>query len=315
MTFIYFRLINKTKISLLSLKLIKLKLSHDILLLLLKPQWLLQLEKAFLVKQKKQYIVIISHHISKILVELPQHRKISKVTLNTNLDLKNIRLEKIFNRISVDSTVKQCLYSYLVKLNYLQRKCASIYDFLYFSPLNEISELCKVTYFNGLEWFIYTNNVHKLMYLNLFLVYGVSELIIITNRSIVNRLMGNICHFINLQSFSLKEIYCNFCQYSIKSLQISILKIKKYIGNTYLVKPTKNFLKSILKILRSKLYCKNRDGYWRVRNDISINETIFLSKFLLRCWYHYYFSIINDVDILKANKLVDNLLYSWQVKK
>ena len=297
------------------MKLIKLKLSHNVLLLLLKPQWLLQLEKNFFIKQKKQYIVIISDQISKILIKSPKYRKISKVTLNTNLDLKNIQVKKIFNNIGLDSTLKQWLYNYLVKLNYLQSICASTYNFLYFSNLNEISELCTAIYFHGLEWFIYTNSLYKLMYLNLCLIYKVPELIIVTHESIVNRLMQNICNFVNLQSFNLKKIYCNFCQYSIKSLQINIVKIKKNIDSVYLVKPSKNFLKSTFKMIRSKLYCKNRDGYWRARNNISINKAVFFSNFLLHCWYRYYFSIVSDVDILEVNKLVDNLLYSWQVKK
>ena len=297
------------------MKLIKLKLSHDVLLLLLRPQRLIQLEKTFFIKQKKQYIVIISNQISKILIKSPKYRKISKITLNTNLDLKNIQLKKIFNNISLDSTLKQWLYNYLVKLNYLQSRYTSTYDFLYFSSLDKIAELCTAIYFHGLEWFIYTNSLYKLMYLNLCLIYRAPQLIIVTHKSIVNRLVKSICNFINLQSFNLKKIYCNFYQYSIKSLQINILKLKKNINSIYLVRPSKNFLKSTLKIVRSKLYCKNRDGYWRARNDISINKAVFFSNFLLRYWYRYYFSIINNIDILEANKLVDNLLYSWQIKK
>ena len=297
------------------MKLIKLRVFHNILLLLLKPQWLLQFEKPFLIKQKKQYIVIISNHISKILTKLPKYQKISKITLNINLDLKNIQLKKIFDKISFDATLKQCLYNYLVKLNYLQSTFASTYDFLYFSPLNEIPELYKIIYFHGLEWFIHTSNLCKSMYLNLCLIHKDPKIIVVANNSIVNRLVQNLCIFINLQFFNLKKIYCDFCQYSIKSLQINIVEIKKNINSTYFVKPGKKFLRSTLKTIRSRLYRKNKDGDWRARNDISINKAIFFSDFLLHCWYRYYFSIISDVDILEANKLVDNLLYSWQVKK
>lgn len=315
LTFIYFRLINKARVSLLSLKLIKLRLSQEILLLLLKPQWLLQLEKSFLIKAKKQYVAIISNHISKILIKSPKYQKISKITLNVSFDLKNIQLKKIFGKISFDTTLKKCLYNYLVKLNYLQSTFASTYDFLYFSPLNEIPKLCKIIYFHGLEWFIYTNYLYKSLYLNLCLIHKDSKLIVVTNNSIVNRLVKDICIFINLQSCSLKKFHCDFCQYSRKSLQINIVKIQKNIHNTYFVKPGKNFLRSILKTIRSRLYCKNKDGNWRVRNDISINKAVFFSNFLLRRWYRYYFSIIGDIDILEANKLADNLLYSWQVKR
>ena len=307
-------MIDKTKISPLSLKLIKLKLSHDLLLLLLRPQWLLQLEKTFLVKQKKQYIAIISNQISKILIKSQKYRKLSKITLETNLNLKNIQLKQFFNKIGLNSILKNWLYNYLVKLNYLQNTYTSTYSFLYSSSLNELPKLCTVIYFHGLEWFIYANNSYKLMYLNSCLIYKVSELIIVTNKSIVNRLVKSICNFINLLSFNLKKVCCNICQYSIKSLQTNIVKIRKNINNTYLVKPSKNFLKFTLKVIRSELYCKNRYGYWRVRNDISINKAIFFSNFLLHCWYQYYFSIIDNIDILKANRLVDNLLYSWQTK-
>ena len=290
-------------------------MSHDVLLLLLRPQWLVQLEKNLLIKQKKQYIVIISNQISKILIKSQKYQIISKVTLNTNLDLKNIQLKKIFNKIGLDSTLKQWLYNYLVKLNCLQSTNASIYHFLSLSSFSEITGLCTVIYFHGLEWFIYTNSLYKSMYLNLCLIYRIPELIIVTHKSIVNELVESICNFIKSQSFNLKKIYCNLCQYTIKSLQINIIKIKKNVNNTYLVKPSKNFLKSILKMIRSKLYCKNRDGYWRARNDLSVNKAVFFSNFLLHCWYRYYFSVINDVDILEANKSVDSLLYSWQVKK
>ena len=299
----------------LSLRLIKLKLSHDILLLLLKPQWLLQLEKSFSIKQKKEYIVIISNQISKILTKSSKHRKISKVTLNINLDLKNIRLKKIFNKISSDATLKQCLYNYLVKLNYLQSTFASTYDFLCFSPLNEIPKLCKIIYFHGLEWSIYTNNLYKLLYLHLCLIHKGTRLIIMTNISVVNKLIRTICIFTYLQSFNLKKIYCDFCQYSRKALQINIVKVRKETNRPYVVKPGKDFLKATLKIIRSRIYCKNKDGHWRARNDISIDRAIFFSNFLLHHWYRYYLNIINDVDILEMNKLVDNLLYSWQVKK
>lgn len=291
------------------------RLSHDILLLLLKPQWLFQLEKPFLIKQKKQYIAIISNHISKIVTKSQKYQKISKVTLNIDLDLKNIQLKKIFDKISFDATLKQCFYNYLVKLNYLQSTFASTYDFLYFSSLNKIPELCKIIYFHGLEWFIYTNNLYKSMYLHLCLIHKDPKLIIVTNNSIVNKLVQNICIFINLQFCSLKKIYCDFCQYSTESFQINIVKIKKNIDSTYCVKPDKNFLRFTLKTIRSRLYCKNKSGDWHARNDISINKAVFFSDFLLRCWYRYYFSVISDVDILEANKLVDNLLYSWQIKK
>lgn len=297
------------------MKLIKLRLSHDILLLLLKPQWLLQLERPFIIKQKKQYIAIISNHISKILTKSPEYQKISKITLSTDLDLKDIPLKKIFDKISFDATLKQCLYNYLIKLNYLQSTFASTYNFLYFSPLNEISELYKIIYFHGLEWFIYTNTLYKSIYLNLCLIHKEQKFIIVTNNSIVNRLVQYICIFINFQFFSLKKIYCDFCQYSITSLQINIVKIKKNINSAYFIKPGKNFLRSTLKTIRSRLYRKDKDGDWHARNDISINKAVCFSNFLLRCWYRYYFSIINDVDILEANKLVDNLLYSWQLKK
>ena len=297
------------------MRLVKLKLSHDILLLLLKPQWLLQLEKSFFIKQKKEYIVIISNQISKILAKSSKYRKISKVALNINLDLKNIQLKKIFNKISSDATLKQCLYDYLVKLNYLQSTFASTYDFLYFSPFNEIPKLCKIIYFHGLEWSIYTNNLYELLYLNVCLIHKGPKLIIMTNISTVNRLIRTICIFTYLQSFNLKKIYCDFCQYSRKSLQINIVEVRKNINRPYVIKPSKNFLKSTLKIIRSRIYCKNKNGHWRARNDISINRAVFFSNFLLQRWYRYYFNIINDVDILEANKLVDNLLYSWQVKK
>ena len=290
-------------------------MSHDVLLLLLRPQWLIQLEKNLIIKQKKQYIVIISNQISRILIKSQKYRTISKVTLNTDLDLKNIQLKKIFNKIGLDSTLKQWIYNYLVRLNYLQSTNASTYHFLSFSSLNEIPDLCIVIYFHGLEWFIYTNNLYKLMYLNLCLIYKIPELIIVTHKSIVNKLVESICNFINSQAFNLKKIYCNLCQYTIESLQTNIVKIKKNINNTYLVKPSKNFLKSILKMIRSKLYCKNKDGYWRAKNDVSVNKAVFFSNFLLHCWYRCYFSVIDDVDILEANKLVDSLIYSWQVKK
>lgn len=291
------------------------RLSHDVLLLLLKPQWLLQLEKTFLIQQKKQYIAIISNQISKILTKAPKYQKVSKVTLNISLDFKNIQLKKTFNKISFDATLKKCLYNYLVKLNYLKNTFPLNYESLYFSLLNEIPGLCKIIFFHGLEWFIYTNSLYKSINLNLCVIHKEPKLIILTNNYIVNKLVQNICVFISLQSFSLKKIYCDFCQYSIKSLQINIMKIKKNIDSIYFVKPGKNFLKFVLKTIRSRLYCRNKDGDWRARNDISINKAVFFSNFLLRCWYRYYFSIINDIDILKANKLVDNLLYSWQIKK
>lgn len=315
LTFIYFVLINKVEISLHSLQLIKMRLSQDLLLLLLQPKWLVKLERSFFIQKQKQYILIISQHISKILIKSKQYKTISKITIDTFLDLKNIQLKKWLNKIDHNSSIIKWLFNYLMKQKYIKNNFIAIDNLFYLTNKNELSELFKAIYFTGLEWFFYTNKIDKAMYINLYVTYQRHNLVIATNKYLINRSIKCIGYFIKWQFFNLKKIYCNVYQYSIPFLNINTITIKKTQSTECLIKPSKLFVNFLVSSIRSKIYCQNQYGYWKIQTNVSLHRMITFIKFLLQYWYRYYFSIIDTLDILNLNKRVDNILYLWQTKK
>jgi len=315
LTFIYFALINKVEISLHCLQLIKIRLSQDLLLLLIQPKWLVKLERSVFIQKQKQYILIISQHISKILIKSKQYRTISKVTINTFLDLKNINLKKWLNKIDRNPSIIKWLFNYLIKQKYTKNNFVEINSLFYLTNRNELPELFRAIYFTGLEWFFYTNKVNKAMYTNLYMTYQQQNLVIAMNKYLINRLIRCVGYFINCQFFNLKKIYCNVYQHCTSFLKINTITIKRTQSTEFSIKPSKQFMNSLISSIRSKIYYKNQYGYWRMQTITSIQRTIPFIKFLLQYWYRYYFSIVDTLDILNLNKRVDNLLYLWQTKK
>lgn len=314
MTFIYFVLINKVEISLHSLQSIKIRLSQDLFLLLLQPKWLVKLERSFFIKKQKRYVLIISQHISKILIKSKQYKRISKVILNTFLDLKNIQLKIWLNKIDHNSSIIKWLFNYLIKQKYIKNNFIIASNILDLMKKNELPDLFKVIYFTGLEWFFYTNKVNKFMYLNLYITYQIKNIVIVVTKDWINRSIQCISSFLCWQHINLKKIYCNIYHYFIPLLNIDTIEIKKTRNIEYLIKPSKKFVKSLIYSIRSKIYQANQDGSWRMQTNASLHKVISFMKFLLQYWYRYYFSIIDTLDILKLNKTFDKLLYLWQIK-
>ena len=153
------------------------------------------------------------------------------------------------------------------------------------------------------------------MYLNLYLTYQPNNIVIVMNKYLINRSIQCISYFIHWQTFNLKKIYCNIYQYLIPFLSINAIEIKKTQNTEYLIKPSKKFVISLVFSIRSKIYYKNQDGHWKMQTNSSLHRIILFIKFLLQYWYRYYFSIIDTLDILKLNKIFDNMLYLWQTKK
>ena len=315
LTFIYFVLINKFEVSLHSLQIIKMRLSQNLLLLLLEPKWLAKLERSFFIQKQKKYVLIISQHISKILIKSKQYKTISKITIDTVLDLKNIHVKKWLNKIDHNPSIKKWLFNYLVKQKYIKNNFIATNNHFYLTNKNELPELFKAIYFTGLEWFFYTNRMNKTMYINLYMTYQRHSLVIVTNKYLINRSIKCISCFINWQFFNLKKIYCNVYQYSISFLNINKITIKRTQSTEFLIKPSKQCVDSLISNIRSKIYYRNQYGYWKIKTNTSLHKIIPFIKFLLQFWYRHYFSIIDTLDILNLNRKVDNLLYLWQTKK
>lgn len=308
-------MINKVEIPLHSLQAIKLILSHDVLVLLLQPKWLVKLERCFFMKKKKQYIMIISKHLSKILIKSKQYKRISKITIDALLDLKNIQLKKWLNKIDYNSSTIKWIFSYLIKHKYIKNTFIGKDYIFYSTNKNELDELFKVIYFTGLEWFLYTNKKSKVIYIDMYIAYQQLDLVIVINKHLINIFIQCISHFINWQTFNLKKLFCNIYQQAIPCFNINTLNIKQARNIEYLIKPNKQLIKSLVSNIRSKIYYKNQDGYWRRRNHLSIERIMPFIKFILKYWYSYYFSTIDTLDILELNRIVDNMLYLWQTKK
>lgn len=315
LTFIYFILINRVKMSLPIVQIIKLRLSHDILLLLLKPKWLVKLERCFFINQSKRYIAIISQHISKILIKSKDYKKISKIALNPFLDLKNIKLKRWLKKVDNNTSIIKWLYNYLIQQKYINNTFVLIDDFFRLTNSIQLSELLKVIYFNGLEWFLYTNKINKIIYSKLYITYHKPYLVIVAKKLLINKLFQQIGQFINLQFCNLKKLHCKIYQYSTPYLSLHTLTVRKTKISEYIIKPSKQSIKLVIHKIRSTLYCKDQNGYWRARADTPIYKGVLLIEYLLNSWYSYYFSLISNIDILRLNNIIDNLLYSWQIKK
>ena len=298
-----------------SVQIIKLRLSHEILLLLLQPKWLVRLERCFFIKKNKQYITIISQHISKILTKSKDYKKISKITFNPFLDLKTIKLKKWLTKVDNNISIVKWLYNYLIQQKYIENSTKLINNLLHVTTDIELSELFKAIYFTGLEWFLYTNKKDKVVYRKLYIIYQEPDFIIVATKFSIKTLLQYIGRFISLQFFNLKKLHCKIYQYSRSHLNLHTLTIRKTKNSEYIIKPNKQHIKSIIYKIRSYLYCKNQDGSWRVRTDMPSYTVMLFIESLLRSWYSYYFSLINVLDILKLNDTIDNLLYSWQIKK
>nr|YP_009502173.1 putative group II intron reverse transcriptase/maturase protein [Porolithon onkodes]ASB29774.1 putative group II intron reverse transcriptase/maturase protein [Porolithon onkodes] len=297
------------------MQIIKLRLSHDILLLLLQPKWLVKLERCFFIKKSKQYIAIISQHISKILIKSNDYKKISKIIINPFLDLKTIRLEKWLKKVDDNTSIVRWLYNYLIQQKYIKNTKILIDNLLSLTTNLGLSELFKIIYFTGLEWFLYTNRIDRIIYRKLYIVYQEPNLIIISKKVFINKILQDIGRFIKLQFFNLKKLYCKIYQYSISCLNLYSITVKKTTTSDFVVKPNKQSIKSIMSKIKRNVYCKNEDGYWRVRTDRPVEEVTLFIESLLKSWYNYYFNTLDILDILKLNKIIDDLLYSWQIKK
>jgi hypothetical protein len=290
------------------------RLSQDLFLLLLQPKWLVKLERSFFIKKQKQYVLIISQHISKILIKSKQYNRISKITLDTYLDLKNIQLKIWLNKIDYNSNIIKGLFNYLIKQKYIKNNFIIANNIVNLMNSNELPDLFKVIYFTGLEWFFYANKVNNFMYLNIYITYQIKNIVIVITKCLINRSIQCMSYFLYWQNLNLKKVYCNIYQYFIPLLNINTIEIKKTRDTEYLIKPSKKFVKSLIYSIRSKIYQINQDGSWRMQTNGSLHKKIPFIKFLLQYWYRYYFSIIDTLDIMKLNKTFDKLLYSWRIK-
>lgn len=315
LTYIYFSILKKIKLSTYILKYVKSELAKHVIFILLKPEWLAKIERCLILQQKKDYIKTITNHISQIINKHKKNNKLCQVQIQYYLVCKNINYSKLIKKVDSHSIILKKLYSYLVRQDFFFNDDLSTFCTDRFTFKDKLSYLLEMIFFTGLEWFIYSNIKRRYFYLETYLINQAEKIFLFSNILTINYLIKYLSIFTQNKSKNLKSLKINI--YIIFFRHIIFNDIKIILNNKLRnkVKPSKKAFEYIFYTIRCKLYHKNNKSFWRSNNQLRIHEVLLFINHLLQSWLSYYLNILNKIEIKNLNKQLDGLIYLWQRKK
>ena len=292
---------------------IKCKLAQSVVLLLLKPEWLAKTERHIIMQQSAKYIKIVSNYIDQIFKASKKYHKI--YNLQFILNCKNTMAKDVIKKIDSSQTISKKLYYWFARQDIVPHNTSSIYFIKRASFCNELYNCLQFIYLIGIEWCLYTNLKNLDLYLNLYLINTIKEVILLSRTLYIQTFVKCINKFLCNKAINLKTTKCNTLTCYYKHINLLDIKIKKQQSLENITAISKTSIKNILYQIRYIFYCKNQIGYWRINSQLNKHKALLLTQDLLQFWYLYYFILIKAEDIKSINKKVDQLIYLWQRKQ
>lgn len=314
-TFIYFIITNRINYINYNLEFIKSESIKYTILALLKPDWLAKVERIFIIQQKKNYIQIISNHISKLIKVFYKHKKLYKFEINHLFKNTKRRYCQLIKKINSNSIVLKKLFFIFEKDSFTAENNISKHFIKPISCTSPLFYLIESINLTGIEWSIYTNLYMKNIYLSVYFVLINKKLLSISNKLMSQALINKISNLFRCYSIDLRIIQFYISKNEDKYMDLINIKIELLKPFRQIIKPSKKSFKYLFKQIRSVLYHKNHLGYWRTNSQITIYETSFMVYKLLTGWYSYYSSTLSQLELKMINTKVDGLIHLWHNKK
>lgn len=296
------------------MRFIKSQLSKLIILLLLKPEWLARTENSPFRSNIKNRETIKKHLII-ILENTKKYKILNKIEIGFSGFYKNNQNINLIKKINGNRTISKRLCFLLNNQEIISQNLKSNIFIKKIRDFNELYQFFSIIYYIGLEWHLYTNLQKNNLYLNFCFINENNKVLCLSSLSILNKILIYISKFINNQSANLQSVKCYLWDNHQQYLDFANIEIQIQQPLGYSLMPSNKSLKSIIKSMRSKLYHRNEKGFWRLNNQVAINEILLFTNYLLQSWDSYYFNIERKLYKKRIKQTIDRILYLWQRKK
>nr|AYR06499.1 hypothetical protein [Rhodogorgon sp.] len=302
---------------------IKEKMKQYTIFLVLKPEWQSKLEVSSLSSSQKMYSKEVETRLSTFFTNYFY----AKPNMNCGLGLQ------------LDTIIKYIDKKYLLrKLNTIT--CIRVYisnwlDSQYFCEFPNITEdsiwytygslycdqlwiLLQKIILSGIEWYLYIRLQFIQFHTKLIILMKHSTCFLLGKDLYYSELGLCIINFMKSIGISVRrknytKIKCNVNTIKIADESIVIRLIHSKYSNISL-KPGEYCIKKLLQKIKSILYHKNKNNKWRV-NKIDLHHALYRTNEILSRFYMYYLAILDSEVVTEINSIVDNLFYSWQIKR
>lgn len=312
---IYFTLYEHNQTSYRGLQLIKNRITQYVLFLLLKPEWEARYESFVYIHHKHQYIKIVKKHITKLFCIYSSYKSTYSLKIKTQINYKDVSSQRVVQKLNNSQYISSILNTWLNQQNFINQNVLTRYLTQSIKYESNFYSLLDTIMYIGIEWYLYVNLKIKSIYLKIFINKQPNYLFLVSVSLITNMVLENIASFLDLVGMNLRSVKCIIYKYINHFVFLDNISIITKDKDNLVVKVSQQSIKSVYRLIKYKLYHKNKLGYWRANNFLTSTQAVFFVRAILSDWYKYYNDIVYTKELTFVNNKIDKIFYTWQMKK